>query len=226
MNAQHLSVFAFGEGLNPNLVLSASRDGSDLAAKTGGYYIKTALYLKDPLRTVLAAERQDEGFLLQFVKPRELDVNPEWRDFYAREHLEARITIVARAPSEWLSINFYREVGAAPLREGALAEMRELAPLIHTATSRHLALTRPQETVRDSAELLKERLSLLDIRLTPREEQVCVGALQGLTNSEIGKTLGIETTTVNTLRHRAYDRLGISSLAELFLLCLTVRSGR
>ena len=64
-----------------------------------------------------------------------------------------------------------------------------------------------------------ERLLLAE-RLSRREAEACARALIGVTNLGIALDLGVKESTVATLRRRAYRKLGISSLQELFLLCL------
>jgi DNA-binding CsgD family transcriptional regulator len=71
-----------------------------------------------------------------------------------------------------------------------------------------------------SIDFLESLLGSLDEHLTPRERAVCARALAGLTVAGIALDLGIRTPTVATLRRRAYAKLGISSLSQLFALCI------
>jgi DNA-binding CsgD family transcriptional regulator len=68
---------------------------------------------------------------------------------------------------------------------------------------------------------LEQMVAGLDGGLSPREVQVCARALRGMTREGIGLDLGVKTSTVNTLSQRAYRKLNISSLNELFALCLS-----
>jgi DNA-binding CsgD family transcriptional regulator len=49
---------------------------------------------------------------------------------------------------------------------------------------------------------------------------VCARALAGLTVAAIASDLGVKSPTIATLRQRAYAKLGISSLSQLFALCI------
>jgi DNA-binding CsgD family transcriptional regulator len=62
--------------------------------------------------------------------------------------------------------------------------------------------------------------SLGDGMISDRERQVLDLILQGYSSEAIGLRLGIALTTVKTHRKRAYAKLGISTQAELFQLCL------
>lgn len=72
----------------------------------------------------------------------------------------------------------------------------------------------------DSLQRLESLLLSVNPKLTPRQIHVCARALLGMTNLAISIELGISTSTVATLRRRAYSTLRISSLGELFALCL------
>ena len=55
-------------------------------------------------------------------------------------------------------------------------------------------------------------------QLSPREIEVCVRIMLGITSEGIGIDLGISRNTVLTYRKRAYARLNISSQNQLFRL--------
>lgn len=76
---------------------------------------------------------------------------------------------------------------------------------------------------------LERLVADLEGGLSPREIQVCARALLGITRGGIGLDLGVKETTVSTLSRRAYEKLDISGIHELFALCLAhseSRSGR
>jgi len=77
----------------------------------------------------------------------------------------------------------------------------------------------PSETASFCA-ALAARLHALDGRLTRRELDVLARILSGLTSEGIALDLRVSVNTVLTYRKRAYGRLGVSSQAELFALCL------
>jgi len=55
--------------------------------------------------------------------------------------------------------------------------------------------------------------------LSEREQQVCRAVLRGKKNEAIAADLDIAVSSVITYRKRAYEKLGISSRAQLFALC-------
>ena len=52
-------------------------------------------------------------------------------------------------------------------------------------------------------------------RLSPREQEVLGLIVEGLTNKEIGRALGLSPRTVETHRAHLFDKLGAESLAQL-----------
>lgn len=60
--------------------------------------------------------------------------------------------------------------------------------------------------------------SLDDTSLSPREKQVVLLLLQGMTLRQVAPELGLTVSTVSTYSKAVYKKLGINSRAELFLL--------
>ena len=60
--------------------------------------------------------------------------------------------------------------------------------------------------------------SLDDTNLSPREKQVVLLLLQGMTLRQVAPELGLTVSTVSTYSKSIYKKLGINSRAELFLL--------
>jgi len=61
-------------------------------------------------------------------------------------------------------------------------------------------------------------LSLDDTNLSPREKQVVLLLLKGMTLRQVAPELGLTASTVSTYSKTIYKKLGINSRAELFLL--------
>jgi DNA-binding CsgD family transcriptional regulator len=66
----------------------------------------------------------------------------------------------------------------------------------------------------------RERLRSVAPLLSPREVEVCIRIMLGVTSEGIGIDLGISRNTVLTYRKRAYARLNISSQNQLFRLVM------
>ncbi|ARR51973.1 helix-turn-helix transcriptional regulator [Rhizorhabdus wittichii DC-6] len=216
----HLSVFLFQQALSPVVALAFSRDGSDIARRAGEAYLRLGLYLGDPLRSALRARLDDGDATVRLFSDDPGAANAARRAFFARFDLGQRLTIFGHTRLGWMSVNLYRDRDAATLPRKDVRALEQVAPLIHAAVARHLELVDPSIGGIDLDGVLGERLKRLDRGLTPRETDVCLAALGGRANAEIAAALGIGLSTVGTLRRRAYERLGVSNIAELFLVCL------
>lgn len=63
-------------------------------------------------------------------------------------------------------------------------------------------------------------------RLSPREHEVLVGILGGLTNKAIGIELGISHRTVEIHRARIMRKLGATSIASLVATAIALGGGQ
>lgn len=56
--------------------------------------------------------------------------------------------------------------------------------------------------------------------ITPREREILVYVIRGLTNREIGETIFISAATVRNHLHSIFEKTGVSSRVELVRLCM------
>src|SRR5262245_13796431 len=106
----------------------------------------------------------------------------------------------------WYSLNVLRRSGR--VTEALFQRFARAAPVYGSLVARHLRM--------EPLTRLLQRSPLL----TGREASVCCGLLRGRTARQIADELGIELTSVHTYRKRAYRKLGVRSLRDLFLLLL------
>jgi DNA-binding CsgD family transcriptional regulator len=74
------------------------------------------------------------------------------------------------------------------------------------------------DTLQTNAAEQKHMPSLDDTSLSPREKQVVLLLLKGMTLRQVAPELGLTVSTVSTYSKAIYKKLGINSRAELFLL--------
>lgn len=148
-----------------------------------------------------------------------------------------RLSVVeAQAEGTCFALNFYRHRHQRPLRDTQIAEFEQMAPALLALAHKHLAMVgqprsgarregvaptvragaRQAMAVDDSTGSLHARLESLCPELTPREREICVWLLQGLTFDSIADRTGLALPTVKTYRNRAFARLGIHFRNELF----------
>lgn len=102
-----------------------------------------------------------------------------------------------------ISLNVLHPAGCR-VSDAMLARFSEAAPAYGSLIARHLSAD------------LKARLSARCPSLTSREAQVCEGLLRGGSGKQVALALGLELSSVQTYRKRAYLKLGIDCLPALF----------
>lgn len=153
---------------------------------------------------------------------------------YDAHGMAERLSIVEAAHDDTslFAVNFYRHRHQRPLRDAQIADFGAIASAVLELVRKQIALTRhTAERAQPSVGALPStggtlhaRLSELHDGLTPREIEVCVRLLQGMTHEGIACDLGLSAATVKTYRNRAFARLGIHFRNELFALALGARA--
>lgn len=99
----------------------------------------------------------------------------------------------------------FRSLFAA--NQTGLVQEQQTARLLATLISKHYRL--------NATQLSQGALAFL----SERERQVCEAMLAGKKAEAIAHELGVAASSIVTYRKRAYEKLGISSKAQLFALC-------
>lgn len=219
--ADHLTVIRFDGLLQPHVVLSISGDGSTTALRAGERYCQSPLNVNDPIRNLMIPG-SDDGVIISRLAIDGMLGDPLRTATYRAMALAERWSILGNSGGDWITVNLYRGEATLP-PSGAEDRLIEQAPLLHALVMSHLRMVMPPA---HGGELFTTLVARLRPTLSPRQQQVCVRALFGMTNAEIATDLGIGSATVSTLRRRAYHTLEISSLAELFSRCLADHHGQ
>lgn len=224
LQCAHLSAFVFDAQLQPHQVMAESLGGTSVAERAGHMARSTGLHQRDPnTRAINAAQLSQDDLLT--TRRRAADITPgdQALALYTRFELADRVSLLARSGERWFVLNLYRDRKQGEFSDTALAAWAASARLLAALLRRHFEWRPPQawqETIGPDHATLERRLASLPGRLSARELQVCARALRGITNTGIALDLGVQVSTVNTLRRRAFAKLGISTLGELFLKCL------
>jgi DNA-binding CsgD family transcriptional regulator len=123
------------------------------------------------------------------------------------ENLE-EIGLYVRACGGIVEISFYRERGSVPMPEAMMRELEELRAPLAAAFERNAEL----------AGTPKPAVTIMRAVLSPRERQIVGLILLGCSSEAIGHRLNISLHTVKGHRKKIFRKLGISSIAELFIL--------
>lgn len=93
-----------------------------------------------------------------------------------------------------------------------------------SSRAKHSGLMCRQQQISSAGKLsqqyVESLLTTIEPRLTRREREVCAMSLTGHSWESIASAMNVRPSTVATLRNRAYGRLNINKVNELFALCI------
>ena len=207
------SLSAYRTGSRPAIFFSASLGVPDTTRDCW------RAYLSGPIagdRTLSSNGAADDRLRLCHITAREVPAEHRARVYDAHGVAE-RVSVVQEEPDRSVfALNFYRHQHQRPLSDAQLAEFGRVGGLLMALARKHIALTQPQALPASTS----DRLRALQADLTPREIQVCIRLLQGMTQEGIAADMNLGLPTVKTYRNRAFARLGIHFRNELFALML------
>ena len=228
---EHLSVFGFTATFEPCIAVLEGLDDPSITNLSARSYMGFGYHRFDPATARIRdlGQAADAPAVLS-LWARDITDAAYRRAIYEKWGLDGRVSIIGRAGGQWRSVNFYKHVEKGGLTDEDVAALAKRAQVLFAAETRHLALSEPQPspigTTAPSLDLLQHLLVTIAPSLSRRETEVCARALQGMTGEGTALDLRISDATVATLRRRAYAKLHISNLNELFALCLSAAAQR
>ena len=129
--------------------------------------------------------------------------------------------LVSRQGNRRCVISFYRPPTQQGFSLAELSFLKRLSDTLLPLMERHAqslrqaprAETEPAHTLLEQSQLKREfykRLSLSDITLSAREQEVCLGLLTGGTVPQIAEKLSVKNSSIETYLKRAAAKLGVS----------------
>ncbi len=210
--AASYAIYRTGQGCAPQLFMSASLEVPDTTRECWRAYL-CGPYATD--RSLGQETSRSGQTRLCHITAQE--VAPEHRArVYEAHGVAERVSAVTQEGGAIFAVNFYRHAHQPPFSDGHLGAFEALAPSLVALAKKHITLRHAQAPLQPDPQALARRLTGLCPQLTPREVDVCVRMLQGLTHDGIASDLGLGLPTVKTYRNRAFGRLGIHHRNELF----------
>lgn len=216
--AASFSVYRTGHRSVPQLYLSGSLGVPDTTQACWQAYL-SGPYLRD--RTLTSETENETQSLLCHLTAQEVPAEHRARVYEAHGVAE-RVSVVQTREDGLFAVNFYRHQHQRPFSDTQVADFEALAPALLALARKHVALagTSQEVAVLEQGSAPVQRLRALQPALTPRELEVCVRLLRGMTYDGIASDLRLSVPSVKTYRNRAFDRLGIHFRNELFALVL------
>tara|TARA_B100001939_G_scaffold315853_1_gene301367 strand:+ start:391 stop:1131 length:741 start_codon:yes stop_codon:yes gene_type:complete len=199
-------LFVWREDRPMRCLLSLNFQDKTLARPLAGAYIGGG-YLQDPNLDLLKNAPSGEWQIIRF-RDVEQGFPEEYRNrFFSIPGIIDKISLIRRDQDQVYYLNLYRSRDHGPFSDQNPLQEEDFAALIGSLLLSHFRHMRPG--------LHAGPLSFL----SPQEQTVCSGILQGQKTERIAHEMGVSPHTVTTYRKRAYTKLGIRSRAELFELC-------
>ena len=129
--------------------------------------------------------------------------------------------LVSRQANRRCVISFYRPHTQRAFSLAQLSFLKSLSETLLPLIERHAQINRqappvapePSKTPLEQSQLQREfykRLSLSDITLSAREQEVCLGLLPGGTVPQMAEKLSVKNSSIETYLKRAAAKLGVS----------------
>jgi|GEM_PF-2381320 len=223
MVVDQFGIFMFDSALKPKIICRAALPGQEqISATSAKIYLKHFYYFDPCMSAIKSAGENKEFFIFRM---RSSDVpNDEYRkQVYERYKIRERVSFLGQAGSTWYSVNLFRRAPNERFSDTDLNLIDEFRALFIDSAAHHIALVSPDIWDAGAAPqlaFLEELVSEMGTELSPREVQVCARALSGMTKIGIALDLDLKPPTVSTLTQRAYRKLNVSHLNEVFALCL------
>jgi len=225
---EHLSVFAFSESLVPVIEVLEGLEDPSITDNSARTYLGFGYHGSDPAQAKMKQLASGGNIPAVFVLRAKDIADPAYRsDIYEKNGLDGRISLIGRTGSAWRSVNFYKHIDRGAISYEDVDALASWAEVLFAAETRHVEIMqerKPSAAARSAVPTLNFLESLLTDfapSLSPREAEVCARALQGATGEGTALSMNVSEATVATLRRRAYAKLGISNLNELFAMCLS-----
>ncbi len=205
---------------NPRVIVHA-------ATATGGgeraYRYASRYFTFDPAYRMSRNTAHTDWINLR-VRPGNISNYQYLNDCYLRPAVVEKLTLARWSENGWFALNLYRDSRWGCFSNQEQERIAALSHLLLPLLRKHYELTAESPKLgsnrRARIEVLTQKMTSLNAKLTARECAVCARTAAGLTAKTTAQELGIKVSSVLTYRRRAYERLSISSGYELAALLM------
>jgi DNA-binding CsgD family transcriptional regulator len=207
-----VSIFLFPTRHAPMFFGTDGIPGRAYAESAARHYVKRH-YQDDPNLDAMFSSSVDDT-LITYLNRETIPTMNYWLNCYDRAHILDRVSLLSRTANGLpFSVSFYGGVVSGSLGDAGRRALDAFLPMARALALRHIEIAQPAVSNWD------DTLTYVRLRfpsLSTRESEAITGALLNMTASQTAARLGIGTTSVITHRKRAYDRLGVKDMRQLF----------
>ncbi|MGB0748326.1 MAG: helix-turn-helix transcriptional regulator [Magnetospiraceae bacterium] len=151
--------------------------------------------------------------------------DPAYRSrFFADAGLSGKLSLFQAVGADVVYLNLYRRAGMPAFSEAEAAAARDWGEIALSSLHKHAevwAASAPPGDREEMRGLLQTFFRDHAAKLSDREAAVCAYALLGYSHEATALTLEVSKSSAITYRNRAYKKLGVTGIAELFALYLS-----
>lgn len=201
-----------------------SADSSAVAERAAQRYVSRHWQHDPTLRDLRTAATRDQCQIHR-VLPAQIVNRTYRRECYQDANICDKVAISFDGGGVKILLAAYRDARSGMFSDESVDRIERCKGLLSRLALKHVEMLRPADeptalTTRNRVEAV---LGNLDTRLSERETAVLARLATGMTAEAVGLDLGIKTSSVATYRKRAYARLNICGLPELFALVLNAK---
>lgn len=207
LGADQCMLFFCAEDKSVSTLLYKDFSKDESARALAHAYISERRYMQDPNFALLKQCAPGQLHVLH-LDHLGTEMGPNYRrHFFDEPGFKDKLSIIRGHEAGNYYLNLYRRAGSFGEVFQQPEDEARAAAMLSSLIVKHYLINRKM--------LAQGPLAFL----SHREQQVCQAVLQGKKNELIADELGVSPSSVVTYRKRAYEKLGISSRAQLFALC-------
>lgn len=204
------AVYAYNahEG-STTLVLGAEEGGCSLLS-TNSHAYANRYAVGDPVRRLILNQSNFSRPVSTYVRREELSDIGHMRLLEEADVLDRFACFFPARNGQVLSLHAMRRADHGPLSAREFSELGAFSDIISKLLPHHLYVTRTHP------EPIRRGLARIGGHLSAREFEVCALLLSGRSSEEIAAVLGVGLGSVQTYRKRAYLKLDVTDMREIF----------
>ncbi|MBB6523382.1 helix-turn-helix transcriptional regulator [Pseudoteredinibacter isoporae] len=204
-------------GQAPRTLVSARPNDPELIKRLCDLYSESMYQGDEQLQQLKSS---DNGIVAQ-ISTQTMDQGQYRRLFFEEADLQEKLFILSQCGESSYYINLYRCQGRDAFSQAELQRCQQAAPYATALLDKHQQLL-PEDNsnIKLQQDKLEEFFRHHPAGLSPREASTCSLIVTGHSNEAIALKLEVSINTARTFRRRAYEKLQLSTQAELFALYL------
>ena len=175
-------------------------------------------YVLDPFYEAVRQSGESRLLVMRELAPDEFHQTEYYRRHYASTGISDEVGFVLPLDRGVIGVLSLSRIGGGLFSEADLETMTQASPIVCALAARHWREAAVLPTPAHGSRAIPR---IADERLTKRENEIVNLLLKGHSSLSTALQLSLSPNTIKVHRRKIYEKLNLSSQAELFLLFLT-----